>query len=884
MDTHMGIEHGANMKSITGSKQRAERGIALLMTIFGLLLLTGITLAMLYSSDSETMIAVNYRDKEVATYAALSALQEARDRIQPKTGDLAMAGYIPTKLPTATNLGQVFYIINPRNGESVTPWDNTNPYFDTELCQEKYMSSSTTLNTTAGTVGKACTTSGIPATCTLVGTAPTGWCSYYDNSANATGWKLKDTSGNATPLDYKWVRITLKADNMAPVYVQSSGAAANYQQVCWDNNPDQQVPLPLSAGTDCLGGNTYSVGGFNLNSGGSGYSSSTPPTVTISGGGGSGATAVAVLANSGGGITSAAVTNTTTVYASKPTVTISNPDGTGAAFSAVLSGSPVTSLAPSGTNYCYALGTSGLGVSLNPSPPPTAGGSAAATVSMTTQACVSHATATASCGNGKKNATLNLSDSGGFAGTITLNNAGKITGGAVNITSVGNYASVPNLSQTVQGCAITVTAAGGLRINSISLTNGGEYIAKPTAAISGTAPSAPNSTQPTLTVGWTAGANNGKVGSITVSSSGTGYVNMAVNHYTLVDGSGTVLGAATSSGVATYVSGLSLTSGGSGYLSAPTVTISGPGGGATATAALAYPQQLELGRVYMLTSMAMTRNNTKSMAQMEVGVTPPWKFQLGGALTLAGKDESFGTPNSNVFMVNGNDHAGTGTEPAGCNNTPGVAMPAIGVADAVSQSCVIYGTQPDGSACPNSNTGLGKPNNYTGIQASPDVQVVPAADPSASDLQGIVQDIQTQAGTVNVPGPATLSSVSNWGSPTNLQTIVVNGDLTLAGNPSGYGVLVVTGNLTLKGDFTWHGVVLVIGNADSVNNGGGNGQITGAMYVGNSLGGHSTFDWTGGGGNGINYDHCWADDLLNHYPAVTSGNPLQVLSSRLLNF
>ena len=52
---------------------RRERGIALLMTIFGLLLLTGIAVAMMYSSDSETMIAVNYRDKQIATYAALSA-------------------------------------------------------------------------------------------------------------------------------------------------------------------------------------------------------------------------------------------------------------------------------------------------------------------------------------------------------------------------------------------------------------------------------------------------------------------------------------------------------------------------------------------------------------------------------------------------------------------------------------------------------------------------------------------------------------------------------------------------------------------------------------------------------------------------------------------
>ncbi len=36
---------------------RKERGVALVLTIFGLLLLTGIVVAMMFSSNSETMIA-----------------------------------------------------------------------------------------------------------------------------------------------------------------------------------------------------------------------------------------------------------------------------------------------------------------------------------------------------------------------------------------------------------------------------------------------------------------------------------------------------------------------------------------------------------------------------------------------------------------------------------------------------------------------------------------------------------------------------------------------------------------------------------------------------------------------------------------------------------
>jgi hypothetical protein len=89
--------------------------------IFGLLLLTAIAAAMMFSSDSETTISVNYRDKEISTYAALSGLQEARDRMNPLFGDLSGFPSLgrtmpaepgPTQLP-GPGTGQVSYILNP---------------------------------------------------------------------------------------------------------------------------------------------------------------------------------------------------------------------------------------------------------------------------------------------------------------------------------------------------------------------------------------------------------------------------------------------------------------------------------------------------------------------------------------------------------------------------------------------------------------------------------------------------------------------------------------------------------------------------------------------------------------------------------------------------
>ena len=233
-------------------KRDQESGVALILAIFGLLLLSAIALAMLFSADTETSISVNYRDKQSAIYGALAGLQEARDRIHPLTGDLGAGtnlsagglNILPTALPS-TSAPNVLYLINPASGETVAPWDPSNKYFDTELCHESYFVNN--LGVTSVAAGTPC-----PATSASV---PSGssWYAWYDNSqkktnTSATGtgdaatletaYQLKDSNGNKIPLTYKWVRITLKADNMTPVSV----GTGNGSQVCWDGGHEQQLP------------------------------------------------------------------------------------------------------------------------------------------------------------------------------------------------------------------------------------------------------------------------------------------------------------------------------------------------------------------------------------------------------------------------------------------------------------------------------------------------------------------------------------------------------------------------------------------------------------------------------------------------------------------
>ena len=89
------------------NSKRNQSGVALIIALFALLLLSVVGLGMMYSTNMETSINGNYRDKQAAFYAALAGLQEARDRIQPSWGDIPA----PIALPS-TSFQNVIYILS----------------------------------------------------------------------------------------------------------------------------------------------------------------------------------------------------------------------------------------------------------------------------------------------------------------------------------------------------------------------------------------------------------------------------------------------------------------------------------------------------------------------------------------------------------------------------------------------------------------------------------------------------------------------------------------------------------------------------------------------------------------------------------------------------
>jgi len=831
---------------------RGQRGIALFAVLFAILLLSVIGLGMMYSTNTETAINSNYKEAQIALYAATAGLQEARDRIQPATANIVA----PTALPSLS-AANVIYIINPRAGETIAPWDTTNRFFDTELCQEGVLGLS-------GPRGVPCTTIA----------SGTSWYSVVNNSLSASApWNL------ATPTDMKWTRITVKGNNMTPVPV--NGDSTSSAEVCWDGH--NQIAIPPGYGSNCRPNG--SIASITLTAQGTGYNG-LGPTVTISAPptGGTQATADATVAVvNTDQISSVTVDNPGAGYDVPPIVTITGT-GTGAVATAVISPphSPVASVSlTSPGTQCYAA-VPGVTIA--------GGGGSGAAATATLEAspsCIVTWNPSAHCtSNPPRNSTItnvNLNGGGGgsgFVGTITFGPSGHVSSSSIQNAGTGfvnNSVTVTHAS--LGACVVTANAVVGRLVNSISLTApGGGFTTTPTVTIgsgTGTAATAPTGT---ATLGPVA-INGGQVTAINVTIPGSGYT--AGTTVVTLTGTATT-GAAATANLSTdhVISAITITNPGSGYLADPTVTINGAGSGGTATARLG--RGPNYGMVYLLTSFAQTRSGARSLTQMEV-VTPVMGYATTGALTLDGPDPILGAfPNSNPFFISGVD-ANT------CGETPEPDHPAIDGYDDPNADPPTHSVQSIIAALP-------RPDHYVGAGGIPSVQngYEPVGETmgSPTGLKALIDAVRSKQGANVYPNNP--SSIA-LGTATNPVFNYVEGNLTLNGSPNGYGVLVVTGTLEMGGDFHWYGPVLVIGDGIASFDGGGTAQITGTVIVAKiwdnftnknllSALGSPSFEWNGGGGNGIYYDHCWSDNLMSQIPfdPPPTAKPLRILSTRTL--
>lgn len=135
------------LKAKSRKFRKQEEGVALLISIFVLMIISAVALAMVFAATTEGSLAGNYKLSTAARYAAMAGLEEARGRMLPKSPNYfntTNAGFMPAT-GIALAVGQVRYILNPAPGEVVAPTNlsSSTTYPDNEY-QQEYNASVTT--------------------------------------------------------------------------------------------------------------------------------------------------------------------------------------------------------------------------------------------------------------------------------------------------------------------------------------------------------------------------------------------------------------------------------------------------------------------------------------------------------------------------------------------------------------------------------------------------------------------------------------------------------------------------------------------------------------------------------------------------------------------
>jgi hypothetical protein len=291
----------------------------------------------------------------------------------------------------------------------------------------------------------------------------------------------------------------------------------------------------------------------------------------------------------------------------------------------------------------------------------------------------------------------------------------------------------------------------------------------------------------------------------------------------------------------------------------------------------------------LITSTATGSNGIKAVVEIAVTLPPPPAAPpplnipgTPGTINLLGNSATFMGGNSNAKSLNGNDQCG--------NSSP---LPVVAVSDQGSLSGIqnsinnskpkTYHTNVNGKSVDASTNMNDIAKSLTPAQMNNNG--INLNDPAS--LNGLVDSIAALPQANVVPGG---SSNVDLGDVSHLKVVVVDGDFAMTG--SGAGILVVKGQLTFNGNVDYTGIIMVIGKGIMVRNGGGNGTISGAVWVANTAGadgvvgnaddamGAAVLNTSGGGSSNIQYCSSAVNNAIAQTSPPPTYSPLKVTSFR----
>ncbi len=124
------------MKNTLKKRSNSQDGVALLVAMITLLLISGVAVAMIVASGAESSINGNYRSSSSAYYAALAGLEEGRGRLLPASSNTIVGAFGIPAFGTNMLVNQVTYILNPNAAAGETQGNIFNTYPDTQYDAE----------------------------------------------------------------------------------------------------------------------------------------------------------------------------------------------------------------------------------------------------------------------------------------------------------------------------------------------------------------------------------------------------------------------------------------------------------------------------------------------------------------------------------------------------------------------------------------------------------------------------------------------------------------------------------------------------------------------------------------------------------------------------
>ena len=204
------------------TSRKSERGVALFIAIFALLLISVVALALMVMAGTETSLNSNYKSSVQAFYDAKAGVEEARGRLWAGHPN-SIAALLIDPATGMMPVGKAVYILNPAGAEVVNPIDMSagNQYADRQYINEWGGNPPATATTTASVSTQA----GVPG-----------------------------------PL-YKWVRITPRTEKSENVDVNGDGFTDPVNPLYYDGAqqfPYSSVTGPI-VGLNPVGSTQYQV-------------------------------------------------------------------------------------------------------------------------------------------------------------------------------------------------------------------------------------------------------------------------------------------------------------------------------------------------------------------------------------------------------------------------------------------------------------------------------------------------------------------------------------------------------------------------------------------------------------------------------------------------